>query len=147
MDEVSPAVQFAALMGQYTADLSQGALYGMAQNLALDLRSAYDRALAEVDVLCLPTAPFRATPTPAPDGPVEDYIRSTFDMMENTSPFDTTGHPAISLPAPSRGNLPAGVMLVGRAFDEPLLLRAAAAYETQMGGAFPTPPKAAARGG
>jgi amidase len=133
-DDVSPAVQFAAVMGQYAAERFDGRHYAQAQNLALDLRAAYDEALRDVDLLCLPTSPMTATRTPAPDASIAEYIRSTFDMMENTAPFDTTGHPAISVPAGLVDGLPVGMMLVGKHFDESTILRAALSYENALGG-------------
>jgi amidase len=138
-DEVSPAVKFAALIGSYTQERFDGTHYAKAQNLALELRAAYDRALEEVDLLCLPTAPMTATRTPPADATIPEYVRRTIDMMENTAPFDTTGHPAISVPAGTFGGLPVGMMLVGRHFDEATVLRAAAAFERSVGG-FPLAP-------
>ena len=47
-----------------------------------------------------------------------------------TSPFNLSGHPAISIPCGfTRRGLPIGLQLVGRPFDEPALLRLAEAYE------------------
>jgi len=139
--EVSPAVQFAALIGQYTAERFDGTHYAKAQNLALELGAAYDRALSAVDLLCLPTSPMTATRTPAADAPIAEYVRRTMDMMGNTAPFDTSGHPAISLPAGTADGLPVGLMLVGRRFDEPTVLRAARAFEAAVG-RFPLAPPA-----
>ena len=145
-DEVSPAVQFAALIGQYMTEQGNGTYYAKAQNLALDLRRAYDEAFEHVDLLCLPTSPLRATPTPPADAPLTEYVRATFDMMENTAPFDTTGHPAISVPATPSGGRPIGMMLVGRHFEEMTVLRAARSYE-QRAGSFPLAPRSRPRAG
>ena len=38
----------------------------MAQNLAYELRQAYDEALSRYDVLVMPTLPLQATVIPAP---------------------------------------------------------------------------------
>jgi amidase len=141
--EVSPAVQFAALIGQYSVERFDGTHYAKAQNLALELRMAYDRALDDVDLLCLPTSPMTASRTPAPDVAITEYVLRTMDMMSNTAPFDTTGHPAISLPAGMAGGLPIGMMLVGRHFDEPTVLRTARAFEHAVGG-FSLAPRAEA---
>jgi amidase len=62
-------------------------------------------------------------------------------MIVNTAPFDVTGHPATSVPAGLAGGLPAGLMIVGRHFDDATCLRAAQAFETAVGG-FPAPPDA-----
>ena len=39
----------------------------MAQNLAYELRAAYDEALSRYDVLVMPTLPMQATVIPGPD--------------------------------------------------------------------------------
>ena len=45
-------------------------------------------------------------------------------------PFNLTGQPAISVPmAPGSGGLPLGLQIVGRRFEDDLVLRAAAAWE------------------
>jgi amidase len=62
-------------------------------------------------------------------------------MIVNTAPFDVTGHPATSVPAGLAGGLPAGLMIVGRHFDDATCLRVARAFETAAGG-FPPPPGA-----
>ena len=48
----------------------------------------------------------------------------------NTLPFNYTGHPALALPVgKSSAGLPVSMQLVGRFFDDPLLMRAAYAYQ------------------
>ena len=48
----------------------------------------------------------------------------------NTQPFNYTGHPALALPVgKSLNGLPVSMQLVGRFFDDPLVLRVAYAYE------------------
>lgn len=68
-------------------------------------------------------------------GPLEDnnYLPG---VIYNTCPFDSTGHPALSLPCgfvPALDNaevkLPTGIMLVGRKYDDVTVLKAAAAWE------------------
>ena len=46
-------------------------------------------------------------------------------MLDNTAPFDMTGHPAISVPCGKSNGLPIGLMLVGRRFGDATVLRAA----------------------
>ena len=65
-------------------------------------------------------------------------------MLENTFrmnvPWDLTGSPAVSVPFGwSADNLPIGLQLVGRHFDEATVLRVAAALE-ELGGALATHP-------
>ena len=52
-----------------------------------------------------------------------------FESIPNTSPFDVTGHPALSINAGFSDGLPVGMMIVGRKFDEATVLNVAYAYE------------------
>jgi amidase len=70
-----------------------------------------------------------ATPLPAADAPIAEILQRAFEMLPNTAPFDATHHPAMSLPCGTVGGLPAGLMLIGRMFDEETIYRAAAAFE------------------
>lgn len=106
-----------------------GATYAKAQNLVRTLRAAYDAVLAEHDVLLMPTLPMRATELPPADAPRDVVIARAFDMLANTTPFDATGHPAISVPCAMRDGLPVGMMLVGRHWGEPAMYRIAHAFE------------------
>ncbi len=47
----------------------------------------------------------------------------------NTQQFDITGHPAMSIPCGTSGDLPVGLMLVGRHYEESTIYRAASAFE------------------
>ena len=46
----------------------------------------------------------------------------------NPCPFDASGHPALTVPCGMADGLPIGLTLVGRHFDEPSMLAAAAAF-------------------
>jgi amidase len=111
----------------------------MARNLVPEVRRQYDAALADVDLLVLPTVPMVARPLPAPDDPVEVRVARALEMIVNTAPFDVSGHPATSVPAAPVDGLPTGMMLVGRRWQDATCLRVAHAYEQLVGG-FPTPP-------
>jgi amidase len=50
-------------------------------------------------------------------------------MLPNTAPFDITHHPAMSIPCGLGDGLPIGMMLIGKAFDEATIYRAAHAFE------------------
>jgi amidase len=54
----------------------------------------------------------------------------------NTAPLDITGHPAISVPAGLVDGLPAGMMIVGKRFDDATVLKVADAFESLCRG-FP----------
>ncbi|MEJ2887677.1 amidase [Actinomycetospora aeridis] len=134
----SRTVKFVLLAGRYSLDTTHGRHYAMARNLAPKLAAAYDAALADVDVLVLPTLPQRATVRPDRDGPVVETLGRALEMLANTAPFDVTGHPACSVPAGLAGGLPVGMMIVGRQFDDATVLRVAHAFEEAVGG-FPVP--------
>ena len=77
----------------------------------------------------MPTLPLKATPLPAPDASREEYVQRAFEMLANTSPFDITHHPAMSIPCGMGDGLPIGMQLVGKRYDEATIYKAAYAYE------------------
>ncbi len=52
------------------------------------------------------------------------------ELMGNISPFDVTGHPAMSVPCGTVDGLPVGLMLIGRHLNECTIYGAAQALET-----------------
>lgn len=50
-------------------------------------------------------------------------------MIQNTCPFDCTSHPAMNVPCAMSDGLPVGMMLIGRRFEEDMVLRCAHAFE------------------
>jgi aspartyl-tRNA(Asn)/glutamyl-tRNA(Gln) amidotransferase subunit A len=55
-------------------------------------------------------------------------------MTLQTMPFNVTGNPTLAIPTGfSASGLPLGMQIVGRAFDEPTVLRIGAAYEAAAG--------------
>jgi aspartyl-tRNA(Asn)/glutamyl-tRNA(Gln) amidotransferase subunit A len=55
-------------------------------------------------------------------------------MTLQTMPFNVTGNPTLALPTKlSKSGLPLGLQIVGRAFDEPTVLRIGAAFEAASG--------------
>ena len=135
-------VNLVLLAGKYGLNTTHGRHYAMAQNLAPKLAAAYDAALADVDVLVLPTLPMRATVRPGRDARPPELLGRALEMLANTAPFDVTGHPVCSVPAPLADGLPVGMSIVGRQFADATVLRTAHAYEQAVGG-FPTPTGAA----
>ncbi|SFP11760.1 amidase [Geodermatophilus dictyosporus] len=138
-DRWSPTVTAVALTGRWSREREQGRHYAMAQNLAAEVRRHYDEALADVDLLVMPTVPMVARPIPAPDDPLEVRVARGLEMIVNCAPFDVSGHPATSVPAGLSEGLPVGMMLVGRRFADATCLRVAHAFEQLVGG-FPSPP-------
>jgi len=81
------------------------------------------------DLLLMPTLPMKATPLPPPDASLALYCQRAFEMLPNTSPFDVTGHPAMSIPCGMSDGLPIGLMLVAKHYNESTIYQAASAFE------------------
>jgi len=128
-DELSDTLKLSMLLGHYFVKHHRGHFYAKAQNLSRKLRDAYDAALADFDVLVMPTLPLKATPLPPADAPRELSIQRAFEMIANTAPFDATGHPAMSVPCGQSDGLPIGLMLIGKHWEESTIYRAAHAFE------------------
>ena len=122
--------QVLMLLGKHL-ERYRGRYYGQAKNLAERLREAYDVVLKTVDVLLMPTTVQRAGRNPEADD-LDGIFAHAFNNTINTAPFNTSGHPALSVPCAVRDDLPVGMMLVGRYYDEPLLYQVAHAFETAV---------------
>jgi amidase len=128
-DELSDSLKLTMLLGYHMIRHYRGRYYAKAQNLARQLSAAYDRVLADHDLLLMPTLPIKASEIPADDAPVGEIIARALEMIANTSPFDITGHPAMSLPCGKVEGLPVGVMLIGKHYAEKTIYQAAHVYE------------------
>jgi aspartyl-tRNA(Asn)/glutamyl-tRNA(Gln) amidotransferase subunit A len=114
------------MLGTYA--LSAGyhdAYYGQAQKVRTLVRREFEAAFARVDLLAAPTTPGVAFEHGAKSDPLAMYMNDVY-----TIPASMTGLPAVSVPCGfNAAGLPIGLQLIGRALDEPTLLRAAHAYE------------------
>jgi amidase len=121
------------MAGEFSRRFWAGRLYAKAQNSRPGFIAAYDRVLADVDVLVMPTtvgqAP-RFEPIGDPLETLDVALQSpvSASAVANTRPFNFTGHPALAVPCEKRGGLPVSIQLVGRMFDDALLLRVAHAF-------------------
>jgi amidase len=59
-------------------------------NITRRLTAGYDAALAQYDLLLMPTTPIKATKLPAPDASREEYVEKAINMIANAAPFDVT---------------------------------------------------------
>jgi aspartyl-tRNA(Asn)/glutamyl-tRNA(Gln) amidotransferase subunit A len=114
------------MLGTYV--LSAGyydAYYLKAQQVRTLIGRDYDDAFARVDVVAMPTAPAAAfrLGEKASD-PLQMYLNDVFTVSANLA-----GLPAISVPCGFARQLPVGLQLTGRRFDEATLLRIADAYQ------------------
>jgi len=89
------------------------------------LAAQWRRRLSTVDAVLAPTTPIRATPLGVDE---VDGVRVGAALLSLTLPFNLARLPAVSIPVPpADGGLPVGVQVAGVRFDEPALLRLAAA--------------------
>jgi amidase len=93
------------------------------------VRAAYDTALADIDILALPTTITTAPLLPPDNADPAEVIGAAFGPLINTAPFNSTHHPALSVPCGMLDGLPVGMMMVGRHWEESILYRAAHALE------------------
>lgn len=128
-DDYLATVKLMAILGEYLSEEYRSHYYGKAQNLARDLTAEYDTALSDVDVLAMPTTPQTAHEITDELSRLE-LIDRAFSMLNNTSPFDLTGHPALSVPCGISDGLPVGLMLVGERFDDKRVLEVGDAFES-----------------
>ncbi len=128
-DELSDTLKISMFVGQYHLKHTRGRYYAKAQNLSRQLREEYNKVLASYDLLVMPTTPMKATPLPPADSSLALWTKRAFEMLPNTSPFDVTGHPAMSIPCGMSDGLPIGLQLIGRRYDESTIYRAAGAFE------------------
>jgi len=122
-----PEVKRRIMLGTYA--LSAGyydAYYAKAQAVRTLIRRDFEAAFQEVDLIVTPV-----TPTPAfklgekLQDPLQMYLSDIYTISVNLA-----GNPAISVPCGfSKSGLPIGMQLVGRPFEEDVMIRGAYAYE------------------
>jgi aspartyl-tRNA(Asn)/glutamyl-tRNA(Gln) amidotransferase subunit A len=122
-----PEVKRRIMLGTFA--LSSGyydAYYLKAQKARTLIKSDFDKAFEECDVVVAPT-----TPTPAfklgekMSDPIQMYLSDVCTLSVNL-----TGLPGISIPCGFSGDgLPIGLQIIGKPFDEQTLLGAAHAFE------------------
>ena len=128
-NDLPHGVKITLLLGEYMNRHYHGRYYAKAQNLRHHLRAAYDAVLADHEVMVMPTTVTRAQPIPDPDCSVADWIAAALGTIHNCAQTNLTGHPAISVPCGTEEDLPVGMMIVGRHFDDATVLQVADAFE------------------
>jgi aspartyl-tRNA(Asn)/glutamyl-tRNA(Gln) amidotransferase subunit A len=114
------------MLGTYA--LSSGyydAYYLKAQKVRTLIKQDFDQVFEKFDVIIGPTAPTTAFK-------IGEQIHDPLTMYLNdicTIPVNLAGLPAISVPCGLADGLPVGMQIIGKAFDETTVLRAAYAYE------------------
>jgi aspartyl-tRNA(Asn)/glutamyl-tRNA(Gln) amidotransferase subunit A len=122
-----PEVKRRIMLGTYA--LSAGyyeAYYKKGQQVRTLIKRDFDEAFKKVDVIATPTAPtaaFRIGEKSA--DPLQMYLSDIFTISVNLA-----GIPGISIPCGfTSGNLPIGLQILGKHFDEESIIHAAYAYE------------------
>jgi aspartyl-tRNA(Asn)/glutamyl-tRNA(Gln) amidotransferase subunit A len=105
-------------------ELYPATAYVNAQRLRGVLRDAFLQTLSDVDILLAP-----ATPVTAP--PIEGFSTDVrANLTRFTTPINLVGLPSLALPCGfDHAGLPIGMQMIGRPFEEALVLRAGRAYE------------------
>jgi aspartyl-tRNA(Asn)/glutamyl-tRNA(Gln) amidotransferase subunit A len=122
-----PEVKRRIILGTYS--LSSGyydAYYKKAQQVRTLIKGDFEKAYEEVDLIVTPT-----TPTPAfksgekTEDPLQMYLSDIFTISVNLA-----GVPGISVPCGfTSQELPVGLQIMGKHFDEESVLKTAYAYE------------------
>jgi amidase len=145
-DELSDQVKLTLMVGSHMRRQYHGEVYARAHNLHPWLRAGYDRALADVDVLVMPTSPGRPHVVD-PSLTIAERVMRGWGVLANTAPMNITGHPTITLPTAEVDGLPVGLMVMARHFEDDRLLALARTFEGRFGWApeHPGDPRSARR--
>lgn len=115
------------MLGVYT--LSAGyydAYYLKAQKVRTRIIQDFDKAFKNVDVIMAPVSPTTAFKIGEKmDDPLTMYLSDILTISVNLA-----GLPALSLPCGKVGNLPVGLQLIGKAFEEEKILDIGQSLET-----------------
>jgi aspartyl-tRNA(Asn)/glutamyl-tRNA(Gln) amidotransferase subunit A len=120
-----PEVKRRIMVGTYA--LSSGyydAYYLKAQQVRTLIREDFNRAFASCDLILTPTTPSVAFPIGSKTDPLEVYMEDICTISCNIA-----GIPGISIPGGFDRGMPIGLQMLGPAFKEENLLRAAYSFE------------------
>lgn len=122
-----PEVKLRIMLGTYA--LSSGyyeAYYKKAQQVRTLIMRDFEAAFKQVDIILTPTTPTAAFKVGEKTAdPLQMYLSDIFTISVNLA-----GVPGISIPCGfTQNNLPIGLQLIGRHFDEETVLKVAYAFE------------------
>lgn len=136
-DDFGADIRFLFELGELFSSVD----YLQAQQVRRQLKDDFRAALGEVDVLIAPTLPVMA---PNIGDTEADLNGSKVDLIDNfirfTGPSNLTGLPAMSVPVGFNGDLPVGLQIIGRAFDEASVLKVGSIIERGAPMGTRTPP-------
>jgi aspartyl-tRNA(Asn)/glutamyl-tRNA(Gln) amidotransferase subunit A len=103
--------------------------YSLARRTQAEIRRRCELLFDEYDALLLPT-----TPIPAPVLEGENALERARQLTRFTAPFNLTGMPALSVPCGfTKDNLPIGLQIISRAWNEAGVLRTGYAFQQATG--------------
>ena len=121
-----PEVRRRIMLGTYA--LSAGyydAYYKRAQKVRTLIKQDFDKAFEEVDLILTPTSPTTAFRIGEKIfDPLSMYLSDIFTISVNLA-----GIPALSLPCGKVENLPVGLQIIGKPFQEDLILKIGKIFE------------------
>ncbi|TSC76065.1 MAG: aspartyl-tRNA(Asn)/glutamyl-tRNA (Gln) amidotransferase subunit A [Parcubacteria group bacterium Gr01-1014_31] len=124
---LGPEIRRRVMLGTYA--LSAGyydAYYRKAQQVRTLVRQDFERAFQQVDCLVTPTSPTVAFKIGArANDPLAMYLSDVYTVAANVAGVPGLSLPCGLAPAPddASAKLPVGLQLIGKSFDEALLLR------------------------
>jgi len=128
--DLPASIKQGLLASEYVRREYEGAVYGKAQNLSLTVREKYNEALEDADALVMPTVAVEHPEYGEARG-IETMLSegASTNLSLNTGPFNSSHHPALTVPCGETDGKPVGMMLVGERFDDATLLKLGYAYE------------------
>jgi aspartyl-tRNA(Asn)/glutamyl-tRNA(Gln) amidotransferase subunit A len=120
-----PEVRRRIMLGTFALSSGYyGKYYAKAQVARENIRKDFARLFADVDVLCGPTMPTIAFKLGEKSDPLSMYLS---DIL--TVPVNLAGIPAISVPCGTVQDMPVGLQIMGRPFEDERVIDVAYAYE------------------
>ena len=114
------------MLGTYA--LSSGyydAYYIKAQKIRALLKQDFDKAFEKVDVIMGPVAPYPAFKIGEKTDPLSMYLADIYTVSPNLA-----GLPGISIPAGETENLPVGLQIIGKPYEEQTLFEMGKTFES-----------------
>ena len=126
--ELLPSCKLSIFFGSYIKESYRTAPYAKASSLLANYTRDYDVLLDDFDVLIIPTLHDLHTKIPTKALSITELVNSAA-LKPNTSIFNVTGHPAITMNFGYYKELLIGMSIVGKRFHELDVLNVASISE------------------